>query len=218
MIRDTRQADFGEALAEIGGVERKIHFFAMDLPHSDASFVQAYPAETTEAFCAGHSGGVRASSAGAALDPLRQHQDRRSADSGRRQAAADAGVQRAAVALPVRRSVRPPRQGQRQGQGRGTGRLDPAELPGADAAGGQLRGAEREADRRLPPPARRSAARSRRDDRRAAGRATLRPSNRCRRRPTTPARRRRAGSARCRWCAIAAPTTRCRPPTATARS
>ncbi len=48
------QADFGEALAVIGGVEQKIHFFAMDLPHSDAGFVQAYPAETTEAFCAGH--------------------------------------------------------------------------------------------------------------------------------------------------------------------
>ena len=48
------QADFGEALAVIGGVERKIHFFAMDLAHSDAGFVQAYPAETTEAFCAGH--------------------------------------------------------------------------------------------------------------------------------------------------------------------
>jgi len=49
------QVDFGEALAEIGGAEQKIHFFAMDLPHSDAGFVQAYPAETTEAFCAGHS-------------------------------------------------------------------------------------------------------------------------------------------------------------------
>src|SRR2546423_9448805 len=49
------QADFGEALAVIGGVERKIHFFAMDLPHSDAGFVQAYPAETTEAFCDGHN-------------------------------------------------------------------------------------------------------------------------------------------------------------------
>jgi transposase len=49
------QADFGEALAEIGGVERKVHFFAMDLPHSDAFFVEAYPAETTEAFCAGHA-------------------------------------------------------------------------------------------------------------------------------------------------------------------
>ena len=49
------QVDFGEALVEIGGVEQKIHFFAMDLPHSDAGFVQAYPAETTEAFCAGHT-------------------------------------------------------------------------------------------------------------------------------------------------------------------
>jgi transposase len=48
------QADFGEALAEIGGVEQKIHFFAFDLPHSDACFVKAYPAETSEAFCDGH--------------------------------------------------------------------------------------------------------------------------------------------------------------------
>ena len=48
------QADFGEALGIIGGVERKIHYLAMDLPHSDAIFVVAYPAETTEAFCDGH--------------------------------------------------------------------------------------------------------------------------------------------------------------------
>ena len=48
------QADFGEAIGLIGGVERKVHFFAFDLPHSDACFVVAYPAETTEAFCDGH--------------------------------------------------------------------------------------------------------------------------------------------------------------------
>ena len=48
------QADFGEALGVIGGIERKIHYLAMDLPHSDAIFVVAYPAETTEAFCDGH--------------------------------------------------------------------------------------------------------------------------------------------------------------------
>ena len=48
------QADFGEAIAVIGGVERKIHYFAFDLPHSDAIFVVAYPAETAEAFCDGH--------------------------------------------------------------------------------------------------------------------------------------------------------------------
>jgi transposase len=48
------QADFGEALAVIGGVERKVHFLVIDLPHSDACFLKAYPAETTEAFCDGH--------------------------------------------------------------------------------------------------------------------------------------------------------------------
>ena len=51
------QVDFGEALAVIGGVERKIHFLAMSLPHSDACFVKAYPGETTEAFCDGHVSG-----------------------------------------------------------------------------------------------------------------------------------------------------------------
>ena len=51
------QVNFGEALAVIAGEERKIHFFAMDLPHSDACLVQAYPAETTEAFCEGHNVG-----------------------------------------------------------------------------------------------------------------------------------------------------------------
>jgi transposase len=50
------QVDFGEALAEIAGVVGKVHFFAMDLPHSDACFVQAYPQETSEAFCDGHNG------------------------------------------------------------------------------------------------------------------------------------------------------------------
>ena len=49
------QADFGEAIAVIGGVERRIHFLAVDLPQSDACFVRAYPAETTEAFCDGHN-------------------------------------------------------------------------------------------------------------------------------------------------------------------
>jgi transposase len=48
------QADFGEAIGIIGGIEHKIHFFAFDLPYSDACFVVAYPAETTEAFCDGH--------------------------------------------------------------------------------------------------------------------------------------------------------------------
>src|SRR5208283_1250352 len=48
------QADFGEALVVVGGVEQKAHYFAMDLPHSDDCFVMAFPAETTEAFLEGH--------------------------------------------------------------------------------------------------------------------------------------------------------------------
>src|SRR3974390_1732363 len=50
----TAQADFGEALVIIDGVEQKAHFFAIDLPHSDDCFVMAFPAETTEAFLEGH--------------------------------------------------------------------------------------------------------------------------------------------------------------------
>ena len=48
------QADFGEALVVVAGVEQKAHFLAMDLPHSDDGFVVAFPAETTEAFLEGH--------------------------------------------------------------------------------------------------------------------------------------------------------------------
>ncbi|MGO8720472.1 MAG: IS21 family transposase [Acidobacteriaceae bacterium] len=48
------QADFGEALVVIAGVEQKAHYLAMDLPHSDDCFVIAFPAETTEAFLEGH--------------------------------------------------------------------------------------------------------------------------------------------------------------------
>ena len=48
------QADFGEAVGVIGGIEQKAHFFVMDLPHSDACFVRAYPAATAEAWVDGH--------------------------------------------------------------------------------------------------------------------------------------------------------------------
>ena len=48
------QVDFGEAVAVIGGIRQKIHFFCMDVPQSDAPLVKAYPRETTEAFLDGH--------------------------------------------------------------------------------------------------------------------------------------------------------------------
>jgi transposase len=49
------QADFGEAMVVIGGVERKAHYLAVDLPQSDDCFVMAFPAEMTEAFLEGHN-------------------------------------------------------------------------------------------------------------------------------------------------------------------
>ena len=48
------QADFGEALVVIGGIEQKAYFFAFDLPHSDACYIHAYPAANTEAWLDGH--------------------------------------------------------------------------------------------------------------------------------------------------------------------
>ena len=48
------QVDFGEADGYIGGQKIRYHYFCLDCPHSDASFVKAYPAELTEAFLDGH--------------------------------------------------------------------------------------------------------------------------------------------------------------------
>ena len=53
------QADFGEALVVVAGVECKAHYLVVDLPHSDDAFVKAFPAETTEAFCDGHNAAFR---------------------------------------------------------------------------------------------------------------------------------------------------------------
>jgi transposase len=50
------QADFGEAMVVIGGVERKAHFFVLDLPHSDGCYVRAYPAAVSEAWVDGQQG------------------------------------------------------------------------------------------------------------------------------------------------------------------
>ena len=68
------QVDFGEAVAVIGGVRQKIHFFCLDLPHSDAGFVKAYPAERIEAFLDGHNAAFAFLGGVPQVDPLRQHQ------------------------------------------------------------------------------------------------------------------------------------------------
>jgi len=48
------QADFGYALAKVGGVLRKVGFFVMVLPYSDAFFVMAFERECTESYWEGH--------------------------------------------------------------------------------------------------------------------------------------------------------------------
>jgi transposase len=48
------QMDFGQALVKMGGVLRKVMFFAMVLPYSDAMFIVAYERECTETFQDGH--------------------------------------------------------------------------------------------------------------------------------------------------------------------
>jgi transposase len=48
------QVDFGYALAKVGGVLRKVVFFVMALPHSDAMFVQAFERVCTETLWEAH--------------------------------------------------------------------------------------------------------------------------------------------------------------------
>lgn len=48
------QVDFGYALVKMNGVLRKVAFFVMALPYSDAVFVEAFERECTETFWEGH--------------------------------------------------------------------------------------------------------------------------------------------------------------------
>ena len=125
------QCDFGEALVVIGGVQRKAHYFVLDLPHSDGCFIKDYPAETTEAYLDGHV------SAFAFLGEVPQsilHDNTKLAvapDPGGRPEEAHPGLYRTPVPLPVRGPVRPPWEGQRQGKSRRHGGLRAAQFPGA---------------------------------------------------------------------------------------
>ncbi len=48
------QVDFGYALARVSGVLRKVGFFVMVLPYSDAFFLRAFERECTESYWEGH--------------------------------------------------------------------------------------------------------------------------------------------------------------------
>ena len=128
------QADFGEAMVVIGGVERKAHFFVFDLPHSDACYRPGLSGG-----CVGGLGGrphpcLRLLRRGAAVGRLRQRPLPGGEDPARRDPQAGGAVQRVPVALPDPGPLRPSGQGQRQGERRGARRLCPAQLHGADPA------------------------------------------------------------------------------------
>ena len=105
------QCDFGEAVAVIGGVERKVHYLVLDLPHSDGCFMKAYPSETTEAFLDGHVSAF-AFLGGVPRAFCTTHEAGGGQDSGRRPKTAHSFLHRVAVPLPVRGPVRPSWQGQ----------------------------------------------------------------------------------------------------------
>ena len=137
------QVDFGKALEKIGGTVRKIRIFAMSLPHSDAFFMKAYPAETTEAFCDGHVsafdffGGVPAS---ILYDNTTIAVAKILGDGSRKRTRVFSELQ--SHYLFEDRFGRPGKR-ERQGQRGRYDRLRSAELHGADAMLRELRGAER---------------------------------------------------------------------------
>ena len=100
------QVDFGEALGVIGGVACKLHYMAISLPHSDAFFMKAYPAETTEAFCDGHNAAFAFFRRRAPVDALRQHHDRGGEDLRRVQGKSRREVPSSSAARGRRRASR----------------------------------------------------------------------------------------------------------------
>ena len=103
------QADFGEALVIVGGVECKAHYLAMDLPQSDDCFVMAFPAETTEAFLEGHMHAFAYFGGVPRRDSVRQHEAGGGRILGGGDAEEDAGVQpncRATICLQRSSDVR----------------------------------------------------------------------------------------------------------------
>ncbi len=131
----------------------------MDLPHSDACFVVAYPAETTEAFCDGHVrafaffGGVPKS---ILYDNTRIAVARILGDGKRQRTRVFSELQ--SHYLFEDRFGRPGKGNDKslprtpiRGQGRRAGRLCATELPRADPGVRQLRGVERPSGGMLPP-------------------------------------------------------------------
>jgi len=211
------QADFGEAEVVIAGVECRAHFMAFDLPYSNDCFVQAFPAETTEAFLEGH---VRAFDYFGAV-PTRILYDNTTlavahilGDGERQKTRAFSELQ--SYYLFAEKFGRPAR----------------ATIRAKSRTWSAMRGATlwcrfraQQAGKRstlsLQPIVERAArvvcAATRRPSQ-SASNATARRCCRFRLHPTKPARRSRSESVRSRWCAIAPMTIRFRPSSDIVRS
>ena len=211
------QADYGEAMAVIGGALRKIHFLAFDLPHSDGCFVAAYPAETTEAFCRWPQRGVCLLRRRPPIHPVRQHQAGGCPDPGRWEAAAERASSRSFSPTICSRTGSA---GRARATTRARSRDWSASSGGTSWSPSRVPRASRPSTMLSP----NSAAGARR---RGCG-ATRRPSAsvssgivkfscHCRLLPMMPAISALDGRVRCRWCVTAATTIPCPWPTATVR-
>ena len=202
----------GRLRRSLGG-DRRGRYLVVDLPHSDDGFVQAFPAETTEAFCEGHNaafryfGGV----------PRRIVYDNTKLAVAR--ILGDGTRQRTQVFSELQSHYLFDARFGRPGKGNDKGTVEGlvgyarrnffvpiprfaswdalnARAPVNVAAAG-YGGTPRRSGNGSP--------------------ATARRCCRYRRSRMTPAIHGRRGSPHCRWCATAATTTPCRPPTATGR-
>jgi len=209
------QVDFGEAVAVIGGERRKVHLFCLDLPHSDACFVKAYPAERIEAFLDGHNaafaflGGVPRS---ILYDNTRLAVARILGDGERQRTRAFAELQShylfLASAGPAKATTRARSRAWSATPGATSwsrSRPSPASPTSTPTSSGAASIAWVIGCVAMP----RASA--------SDWSATLLPCSHGHRCPTTLATAGRHGSPRSRSCATSATTTRCRPPTATAR-
>jgi transposase len=166
------QVDFGECIGVIGGVRMKLHVFCFDLPQSDAYFIKAYPAETTEAFLDGHVsafaffGGVPLS---ILYDNLKIAVARILGDGKRQRTRAFTEL---VSHYLFQERFGPAGERQRQRQGRSPGEVFPVELPHARAACRLPRRAQRRSGRTLPRPSGRARRPPRADDRRKACRGS----------------------------------------------
>jgi transposase len=202
------QADFGEALVVIAGVECKAHYLAMDLPHSDDCFVIAFPAETTEAFLEGH---VRAFAYFGGVPTRILYDNSKIAVA---KILGGTERQRTRTFSELQSHYLFADKFGRPARGKDKGKVEGI----VGMHGGTswfrcraLRAGMRSTRTSKPSAASVASARCAATRRRSpnASSVTVRPFFLCPPRPMRPARRSRHGSPRWLWCAIAAMTTRC---------